>query len=173
MILDIIIVILAALGALQGWKKGAVSMILSFVGLILAGWFASAVARPVGNALSIGPVYLHMIIGFLIVFLILIVLFRLLLNIVRPRAGVLRGIDSILGAVVGGLRALFMMSILFFIFSFGHLPPESVTSKSRLYSPVMKFSAKIIGIFSPVFRSTPGESEVQVVKIRANVWEIG
>lgn len=157
MILDIIIVILAALGALQGWKNGAVSMILSFVGLILAGWLASAMARPVGNALGIGPAYLHMIIGFLIVFLILIVLFRVLLNIVRPRAGFLRGIDSILGAMVGGLRALFMMSIIFFVFSFGHIPPESVTAKSRLYGPVMKFSAKIIGVFSPVFRSSPDQ----------------
>lgn len=154
MVLDLIFLGMLALAMLNGWRSGAVIMILSLVGLIVAGLLASHYGGAIGDALGVGPSALHPIIGFLIAFLVLTAVFRLIRIGLKPRGGLLRGIDGIVGLLLGLLRGIFVLSIILLLLQLIHFPPQKYTEQSRAYPWLLKASAQIIHVLKPLAIST-------------------
>src|SRR3954468_10679645 len=101
MAVDIAIIVLLALAAFKGWRAGALTMLLSIAILIVAGVLASSLAETVGNLLKIGPAFSRPVIGFVFTFIVLIVLGGFVKRLIKPKRGVLRGLDAMVGAVLG------------------------------------------------------------------------
>ena len=154
MILDIILVVFLLLATISGWRSGAIAMLLALVVLVLAGMGASALAAPVGHALHVGPNWARPVIGFVLVFIVLLVLGGWIRRAFSPRRGILRGFDGLAGAILGFLRAAFILGILLALIALVHLPPERTTEKSVLYQPLLKTSTVAIGVLRPYIHAS-------------------
>jgi uncharacterized membrane protein required for colicin V production len=153
-IFDIIIAILLLVATIGGWRSGAIAMLLALVVLVLAGMGASALAAPVGHTLKIGPMWARPVIGFIITFIVLVFLGGWIRRAFSPKRGILRGFDGIAGAILGFLRAAFILGILLALFALIHLPPERTTEKSVLYQPLLKTSAVAVGVLKPYIHAS-------------------
>ena len=149
MTLDIILLILLFLSLLKGWRSGALVMLLSLAILIAAGWAAMIYGGQAGEMLKVGPVYARPVIGFLFVFLLLLLFGGIVKRWVRPRRGILRGLDAMVGAVLGLIRGGVILGIFLSLLAIVHLPPLRFTKGSRLYS-ILLSSTSIIHVGRPL-----------------------
>ena len=147
MALDIFLFVVLAYGAWSGWSAGALTMVLSLAILIAAGLIASAFAVQAGAMLRIGPAFAHTVIGFLFVFIVLMLAGSFIKRAIKPKHGVLRGLDGIVGLILGVIRNAFILSIILLPISMTHLFPQSLTERSVLYPIILKTSTPIVGVF--------------------------
>ena len=154
MIFDLVVLVLLLLAAISGWRSGLVAMLLSLVILILAVLGASAFADSVGNILKIGPLWSRPVIGFIVTFIVLMIVGGWFKRLVSPRRGILRGFDGAAGAVLGFARAVLVLSIILGLFKLVHLPPERVTEKSVSYPIFLKTSTVVIDVLKPYIHTS-------------------
>jgi membrane protein required for colicin V production len=147
--LDIILLILLALSAWNGWKSGAMAMIIAVVVLIVAALGASAFAGQVGAMLKVGPDWSRPVVGFIFTFVVLLVIGNVVKRAIRPKHGLLRGLDGLLGSALGLVRAVLVLGLLLGILKLVHLPPEHTTEHSTLYGPLIKTSTIVAGVLTP------------------------
>jgi membrane protein required for colicin V production len=153
MALDVIIVLVLAFALFRGWRKGLVSVILSLVFLVLALFGAGALGGMVGEALNIRPPYLSTVVGFMIAFATLLFVGKIIREKIKPKEGVLGGMDKIAGASLGLLRGLIVLSIALVFFRVIHLPPESMRASSSLYPHVVSIAPSLVKMLRPLASS--------------------
>lgn len=153
MILDVILVLLILFAVFRGWNKGLVSVILSIVFLVLAMFGAGILGGYVGEALKISPDYLSKVAGFVIAFVVLLIVGRMIRDKIKPRSGVLGGIDKLAGAALGLVRGLLVLSIALVLFRVVHLPPETMRQSSRLYPHVVSIAPSLVKLLRPITSS--------------------
>jgi membrane protein required for colicin V production len=144
-ILDLVLLILLLLAALNGWRSGAMSMLLAIVVLAAALLAGAALGSKVGDMLHVGPDWLRPIIGFLFTFVVVMFLGSWIKRVVRPAHGLLRGLDGAAGLVLGLIRGAVVLSLLLAMFKFIHFPPEHWTENSRLYPKFVNASGWLTG----------------------------
>ena len=149
MILDIILLILLALSALGGWRSGAFAMLVSIAVLIVALLLASALAAKVGGLLHLGPTWAWPVIGFFLTFLLLMIVGGWVKGFLRPKHGILRGLDGLLGAVLGLARGALILGVVLALFQLIHFPPEHITEHSRIYPLLLKVTTMFISVLRP------------------------
>lgn len=149
MILDIILIILLALSALGGWRSGAFAMLVSIALLVVALLAASALAPKVGGLLHLGPTWAWPVIGFFLTFLLLMIVGGWVKGFLRPKHGLLRGLDGLLGAVLGLARGALILGIVLALFQLIHLPPEHLIEHSHLYPLLLKLTTMFIAVLRP------------------------
>lgn len=149
MILDIILVVLLFLSALSGWRSGAFAMIVSIALFVVALLAASALATRVGGLLHLGPTWAWPVIGFFLTFLLLMIAGGWLRGFLRPKHGLLRGLDGLLGAALGLARGALILGIVLALFQLIHFPPEHITGQSRLYPLLLKVTTMVVGVLRP------------------------
>ena len=149
MILDIILIALLFLGALGGWRSGAISMLVSIVVIVAALLIASAVALKVGTLVHLGPTWAWPIIGFFLTFIILMILGGWIRGVFRPKRGLLRSVDGLLGAALGFARAALILGIVLALLQLIHLPPEHFTERSHLYPWLINLTSFCISALRP------------------------
>jgi len=147
--LDIILLILLAGSAWNGWRSGAMAMVLTVAILIVAALGASAFSAEVGNLLKIGPDWSRPVVGFIFTFVVLLVIGNWVKRMFRPKQGLLRGLDGLLGAALGLIRGAIVLGLLLGILKLVHLPPEHATEHSTLYEPLIKTSTIVAGVLTP------------------------
>ena len=162
MILDIILVALFFLSALGGWRSGAIAMLISVVVLVAALLLASAFAAKVGALLHLGPTWSWTVIGFFVTFIVLMILGGWIRGFFRPRRGLLRGIDGLIGMAIGFVRAALILGILLALLQLIHLPPEHVTEHSHIYPLLIKLTSFVIAVLRP-YLHVPGHTPGVVV----------
>ena len=162
MIVDIILLVLLALAAFNGWRSGAVAMVLAIVVLIAAVLLASAFSDRVGGLLGIGPTWARPVIGFAFGFLVLMIAGSWIKHFFSPKTGILRGFDGMAGAALGLIRGFLVLSFLIGIFSLFHLPPESTTDKSRVYPVLLKTSGILVGALRPYIHTSKPNSSISI-----------
>jgi membrane protein required for colicin V production len=162
MVLDLIIVVLLALAAFGGWRSGAIAMLVSIVLLIVATIAASMLAMKVGGLLHVGPNWLWPVVGFIFTFLVLMIAGSWAKRLIRPKQGLLRGMDGIAGAFLGLLRGVVVLALLLALFQFFHLPPDNITANSVLYPLLIKAATLLIAVLKPYLHApaTPGTTIV-------------
>jgi uncharacterized membrane protein required for colicin V production len=147
--LDIILLLLLAVSVWNGWRSGAMAMVISVAVLILAALGASAFSGEVGNLLKIGPDWSRPVVGFIFTFVVLLILGNWVKRAIRPKHGLLRGLDGLLGAALGLIRGAIVLGLLLGILKLVHLPTEHATEHSTLYEPLIKTSTIVAGVLTP------------------------
>jgi len=150
MILDIIIVVLLALAAWGGWRKGAITMLASIVILVAAVIIAAIFGTPVGKAIGVGPTLLHPVTGFFIVFAVLLFIGSFLKKRIKPKTGLFAGADKLFGLIFGLLRAVLLLGLLFAFLRIFQYPSTKIANQSSLYPVVLKSSAIMVSQLKPL-----------------------
>jgi len=149
MILDIILIVLLFLSALGGWRSGAFAMLISIAVLIVSLLAASAIGAKVGGLLHLGPTWAWPVIGFFLTFLLLMIVGGWVKGFLRPKHGILRGLDGLLGALLGLARGALILGIVLALFQLIHFPPEHITEHSHLYPLLLDLTTMFIAVLRP------------------------
>ncbi len=163
---DIVLLILAALGAWGGYKEGFLMEVISLIGLIL-GIFLGF--KLMGEGMIILEEKFNVdrttlpYLTFIVIFIGVVLLVRLLGSLVRASLdkSFLGSVDQALGGALGVFRTLFMVSVVLWIFDSLKLTPrDEWVEDSWLYpftanlAPTLAdWSGQFIPWFKEVFRS--------------------
>ena len=153
-VIDIVLVIIALLAFISGWRKGLISAVGGVIALV-AGLAAARRYAP-DLAVTLGGYWTEMdnkvvyIIAFAIVFVGADLLVSLLAWLVEKLVKTLLSgwVNRLFGAVLSVLIAAFIMSIVLNIYEFADkkhlLIPEKVIRSSALYKPVLDMAPTFI-----------------------------
>ena len=161
MVLDIILGALLVLSVIGGWRSGALSMLVSVVVLFVAAIASSMFALRVGTMLHVGPNWTWPIVGFVFTFLVLMIAGSWIKRLIKPKQGVLRGLDGMAGAFLGLIRGVVIVGLLLALFQLVHLPPEAVAVRSILYMALIKAATLVIAVLKPYVHA-PVSNDVAV-----------
>ena len=169
-----------ALGVWRGLRTGALLQIVGTVGWLAAFVVATALMGPVGEAVAAGlgvSPRTAPVLGFVVVAAAVVAGLTAAAHAVRKvlQAVKLGSLDTLAGAVVGGLRAAFGLSVLLLATGFAPIPgggPVLVDAESReasvLYEPVRALAPEVWGVVRAV---TPGLQAALADKF--NTWQEG
>lgn len=158
---DIVLLILAAIGAWGGYRAGFLTEIISLAGIIL-GIFLGF------KLMGEGMIFLEErfnadrstlpYISFIVIFIIVILLVRLLGSLVKSSIdkSFLGTMDQAFGAGLGAFRALFLLSVILWILDSLKLSPKSEwIDGSWLYpftASLAPVASEWLGQFIPLFK---------------------
>lgn len=162
---DIAILIFAAFGAWNGYKEGFLMEVVSLFGIVLGIFLGFKLMGEVmillDEKFSIDKSTLPYI-SFIVIFLVVLLLVRLLGSLVKNSVdkSFLGSVDQTLGAGLGMLRTLFMISVMLWILDSLKLTPrEEWVEGSWLYPftahlapTVADWAGQFIPFFKEIFR---------------------
>ena len=154
-VIDIIILIAIGAGVVTGFMKGFIRQLASILGLVVGLLAAKALYASLANQLC--PVVtdsmtVAQILSFIIIWIAVPLIFTILASVLTKALNVvsLGGVNRLLGAGLGGIKYLLLVSLLVcvieFIDSDSHLINKTKKDSSLLYYPVETFA----GVFFPV-----------------------
>lgn len=154
---DIVILILLGLGAFEGYRKGFLLGVLGLFGFVIAvilGIYFMAPANEwlLNNVTEINIGY--PIMGFVVVFLITLILIRVIGWILKSMMNLilLGGIDSIVGALFGAVKAAFFISLFLWQANLFKLDlHKKWISKSEILVYVEPIAPAIVSFMEPFF----------------------
>ena len=139
--LDIIILVVTALGAVVGYGRGLIRQVLGLVGLVCAFAIGYAYMELVAEwfvdtfdlSKDIAPVA-----GFVVVFAGVNLVFLLVSRFLQSLVGILKlgFFNRILGGALGVVTAGLMLSTLFYVLSYVNMPPQAWQDESSFYTEV-------------------------------------
>lgn len=140
-LLDALIVIGVLIGFILGFKDGFIRKLVGIAGfvaaIILAVFFAGQLGKTIENVFGI-EYYLSEIIGGLVIFFGVLVVFTLLKRIVHPFDKVNNLINQIVGGVIGSIQILYFLSAIFVIVNVFNLPENKTRENSIFYYSTYK-----------------------------------
>lgn len=150
-LVDVIIVIIALVGFILGFKDGFVRKIIGFTGFILAVIlainFASGLGKYMENIFGI-EYYLSELIAGAVIFIGTIVLFAVLKRLVHPFDKVNNLINQIVGGVIGLIQILFFLSAALYVLNVFNVPSNKAKKSSLIYAPVYNIIPGTINLLS-------------------------
>lgn len=150
--IDIILVILLLLAAINGFRKGLIAEIASLAALILGIWgaikFSYVTSEFLIENFDLKTDYLN-IISFVVTFIVIVILVHIVGNVVNKLVDtvMLGFVNKLAGLVFGILRSALILSILLVVFNkidedMEILSPET-KENSRMYEPIRSFAPTI------------------------------
>ncbi len=149
MVLDLILAALLVLSVIGGWRSGALSMFISVVVLFAAAIVSSIFAMRVGGLIHVGPIWSWPIVGFMFTFIVLMIAGSWFKRLIKPKHGLLRGLDGIAGAFLGLIRGVVIVGLVLALFQLIHLPPAAIAVRSLLYMLLIKAATLLIAVLKP------------------------
>lgn len=147
-IFDLLVIVAFLVSAFMGWRRGFVWQVVQIVVLLAAYYAATFFSQEVGEMLGMKH-DVAAVGGFIAIFFVALIAMFVLGYITRTmfHAVGLKGIDGLLGTVLGGAKALLILGIVFSWFmSFnlmnGWVSMEMIES-SRFYAPLVNFAQAI------------------------------
>ncbi len=138
-LIDVIILIIAAIGFILGFKDGFIRKVIGFAGFILAIVlainFASDLGRYMEEVLGI-EYYLSELIAGVAIFSSTIFLFAVLKRIIHPFDKVNNIINQFIGGAVGMIQILFFLSAAFYLLNIFSIPSDDTQKNSLIYGSV-------------------------------------
>ena len=152
-IIDVIILVPLIIGALSGFKKGFIMEVISLLALILAviggfhflHWGIALLQKHFELSGQLLP-----FLSFILIFVAIVILVNLVGKALQKiiQMAFLGGIDKMAGAVLGGLKWIFFLSILVWAFQvFGVEVPEHLQQKSFFYGYVVGIAPFTVDLF--------------------------
>jgi len=164
-VLDIILVILIAGAAINGFVKGFFVELASIVSLILGIWAAVEFSGFVQLWLSKYLTWSHdsmRLAAFILIFVFVVILVHLIATLTEKfvKAIALSIFSRIAGAIFGALKAAFVISILMIIVSKIEnftitIIPEKSKLESRFYAPIENMAPNILPFLKGEKEPTP------------------
>lgn len=138
-LLDIIIILIALIGFILGYKDGFIRKVIGLIGFGLGIFFSVKLAGELGKILEkiFGiEFYLSEIIAGIIIFLFIIFLSSVIKRIVHPFDKVNNLINQIIGGAVGVIQILYFVSALLFLMNIFNAPSKRIKGSSLLYNTI-------------------------------------
>ncbi len=155
--IDIILVILLLLAAVNGFRRGLISEVASLAALVLGVWgaieFSYITSEFLTETMGWEPGHLN-IISFIITFIAIVILVHLVGSSLSKlvEAAMLGWANRITGLVFGVLKTAFILSILLLVFNKideeVHILSEETKMNSQLYEPIRKFAPSVFPFIS-------------------------
>lgn len=167
MLIDVIFALLMVMAIIQGYRRGLIAAVFSFIAIIIglaaALKLSTAVARYIGHSVKVSDKWLP-VISFVLVFIVVVILVRLGARAIQKiTETVLLGWINRLGGII--LYAVIYISvfsiILFFADQVKIIKPETIKSSST-YSFIEPWGPKVINGFAaliPFFKDMFTELE--------------
>ena len=150
-IVDLVIIVIAAIGFILGYKDGFVRKLIGFTGFILAVVlavnFASSMGKQFENVFDI-EYYLSELIAGALIFAGTIVLFAILKRIIHPFDKVNNLVNQMIGGIIGMIQILFFLSAALYLLNIFNLPTENSKKHSLVYYPVYNIIPGTINLLS-------------------------
>ncbi|MCX8009866.1 MAG: CvpA family protein [Ignavibacteria bacterium] len=154
--IDIIIIILIAVGFIAGFRDGLIKKVFSLAGLIigifLAITFSSKFSEFIVSIFNIDS-SLGIVVSFILIIILTSIAAKLISNILKPRDTVLNLTNRILGGGLGILQTALIISALLIFLSYFNLPAKEERQKSKLYELSYSFLPSTFEIIKKVFPS--------------------
>jgi len=139
--IDLIIVIVVMIGFILGFKDGLLRKLVGLAGLVLAVFLAALYKGNVGVIIeqTLGmEYYLAEIVGGIIIFFGIILIFTFLKRVIHPFDKINNLINQIVGGIVGAIQLLFFLSAIFLLLNIFGLPSKKVKTSSAFYKDTYK-----------------------------------
>ena len=159
--IDIILLLIIIVGAVQGFRSGFVVELFSLLGVflgILGGFKLMGVAMVMmAGRFNINEKVLPYA-AFAVVFVVIVIIVGLLGRMIKEsvRQTVLGGADQFVGAVLGVIRTAFMLSVVMWIADALHFKAlDNWAEDSMFYPTLARFAPKLtdwVGDLVPFFR---------------------
>ncbi len=155
MILDIILAILLVIACIKGYQRGLIvavfSLVAIIIGLAAAMKLSTAVAKYIGNTVSVSEKWLPFI-SFLVVFIVVVLLIRVGANLLQKAVEtILLGFANRLGGIL--LYAIIFITVysifLFYAVQINFIKTETLQA-SATYSFIQPWGPKAINIFGSI-----------------------
>jgi len=161
-IIDIIILLPLAIGAIAGFKKGFILEIASLLALILAviggfhflHWGIAILTEQFNITGKFLPV-----LAFLLIFVGIVLLVNLVGKILKKivHMAFLGGIDRLAGALLGMLKFVFLFSIIIWAFQiFGLELPTHLQEDSIFYPYLVSVAPTVVDVFGYIIPASSG-----------------
>lgn len=156
-LIDIVILILLGLGAFEGYRKGFLLSVLGLFGFVIAVILGIYFMSPANDWLLENVTEFNIgypIMGFLVVFLITLILIRIVGWILKSIMNLvlLGGIDSLVGALFGAVKAAFFISLFIWQANLFKLDlPKEWRRKSEILVYVEPIAPAIVSFLEPFF----------------------
>lgn len=135
--IDLVIIATVVVGFILGYKDGLIRKLIGLIGfaaaIISAAVLKDEFGKMIEYALGI-EFYLAEIIGSVIIFFAIILVFALLKRIVHPFDKVNNFLNQIVGGIVGTVQLLFFLSAVFMLLNIFSIPGNSVKENSVFYN---------------------------------------
>ncbi len=172
--LDIIILIVLAVGLFRGYRSGAVRQLANLLGLVAAFVSASLLMGPVSIIFETNlgvPSDFSVFLAFLGVFVVVRVIVRgfgASLDESLSRTP-LSALNRVVGGAAGTFKAAVVLSLLFLMLGFAELPSQPSRVASDLYRPVSELVPKawdVLGRESDAFSDFRKQVEHRIGAVR-------
>jgi len=139
--IDILMLALLVIGVIRGIFTGGIKQILSIVGVIAGLLLAVSLSEPFSNQLvrqnwvseTLAPAVAFVVIFFLVQVAVLAATYVLRSALEKIKLG---GLDKALGGIVGGGKAILVISLVLFLIRFVGIPSEEHRENSVFYEVV-------------------------------------
>ena len=137
--LDYIIIVIALIGFLLGFKDGLIRKIIGLIGLIAGIGLAFEFSDDLGKILT--PFfnqddYLSNIISGILIFLVVVLIASIIKRIVHPLDKVNRFLNQFIGGLIGSAQLILFLSGLMLFLDIFSFPAKEVQNNSLFYKPV-------------------------------------
>ena len=159
-LLDIIIILIAIVGFILGFKDGFIRKIIGLIGFGLGIFLAVKLSGSLGKIFekTFGiEYYLSEIIAGIVIFLFIIFLSSMIKRVVHPFDKVNNLINQIMGGAVGAIQILFFVSAVLFLMNIFNAPSKSIKGSSFFYDMVYSIIPKTVNY---VNNYTPKTKEI-------------
>jgi membrane protein required for colicin V production len=140
-LVDALILIGVLVGFILGFKDGFVRKLIGITGFVVAIFCAVYLSSNLGimieNAFQI-EFYLSEIIGGILIFFGIIIIFTIIKRVVHPFDKVNNLINQLVGGIVGVIQILYFLSALFLIMNIFNFPGEESRKSSVFYDNTFK-----------------------------------
>ncbi len=150
--IDIILLVLLFLAAINGFRKGLIAEVASLAALILGIWgaikFSYVTSEFLVENFNIQTQHLN-IISFVVTFIVIVILVHIVGSTINKLAEtvMLGFVNKLAGLVFGVLRSALILSIILVVFDKidedVHILSESTKENSRMYEPIRSFAPSI------------------------------
>jgi membrane protein required for colicin V production len=134
--IDIVIIAAIAIGFILGFKDGFIRKLIGIIGFIIAvlaaAFLSATIGRFIESVFSI-EFYLAEILGGLLIFVAIMVVFTILKRVIHPFDKVNNLINQLVGGFVGVLQLMIFLSALFLLFNIFNFPDKTTQKSSMLY----------------------------------------
>ena len=134
--IDLVIIATVVVGFILGYKDGLIRKLIGLIGFAAAIISAAVLKDDFGIMIEYAlriEYYLAEIIGGVIIFFAIILVFALLKRIVHPFDKVNNFLNQIVGGIVGTVQLLYFLSAVFMLLNIFSVPGKSVKENSAFY----------------------------------------
>ncbi|MCS7053277.1 MAG: CvpA family protein [Ignavibacterium sp.] len=135
-LIDLIVLVVALIGFILGYKDGFLRKLIGFIGFILAILFAALFKEKFGKFIESTftiEYYFAEILAGILIFFTTILIFSILKRIIHPFDKINSLVNKLVGGFIGSFQILFFLSAVFLLLDIFEIPDQNAKKKSFFY----------------------------------------